>query len=296
MRVPRWLLAITRYSTLLLVTGCAPSADPLADQRSEAATDRSLHQLQSRVETGIGAQPADEEPDQSTSKDALAVLGRALEALGGERNFSKLRTGRVRTKVHANFAPLGKGDLECEDSFSLPYQLKRQVQGKIAGEQFNATYVYNNDQSWVKLGTGPVRRQPHPGVLTTFPYSLVSEMLKVKNGDYALSLLDAFDTNGQALPMVRVERNGTWCSDTVFDPETGLALTSAKAVPDAVTGEWIYINTHYDQYVEIQGLMIPHVMTSLRENGEEHMKVNVLSIELLDRIDDSVFARPGDEM
>src|SRR5262249_23048421 len=90
---------------------------------------------------------------------------------------------------------------------------------------------------------------------------------------------------------VKVTRKDHRDIDLYFDKETGLLLKSETRVKDDGSGQEVAQESFYDDYKEVQGTKQAMKFTGKRD-GKVFVEAEATEIELAEKLDASVFAKP----
>ena len=225
------------------------------------------------------------------------VLAQAIEAHGGMGGLAKAAVGRVVIHITGEYQPKLSGEFDLVDTFDLPGHLRRQVDGKGGGKAFHLLYVCNGDRSWAvaeSINGAPVvtefpLREP---VSNIFPYALLSGIGLLRDGKVQLSVKRSFSWDHRPAFVVRVETNGQWFADNVFDAQTHLLISSIKSLPDINNkGEPVKSETHYTDYKSIQDINVPMTVEMFKQ-GKPYLTMKVTQVEFVDRLDAHLFDKP----
>ena len=226
------------------------------------------------------------------TEDPTAIILAAIDAHGGEANFSKANIGQTRMTINGAFQLGMTGQFSKFDKFVLPGKHKRVVKGQAQGQQLDMTVVINGDKAWMQTDGGEPTPLPviNPNQ-SVYPADNLGLLLALREPDFQCAVLPADDMKGIPAHCVRVETAGAWVGDLFFDKETNLLVASRKELFDNTIGEKRSIETYYLAYKEVDGLNLPMLMETVMD-GETTAKIRVTEVTFMDDIDENVFARP----
>ena len=166
----RSALALT---LLLACLGCGSSNEPapftLPNQTGVQSPDN------------VKVSPAD-------SKDATEVIRAAVEAHGGESNFTKANIGQTTMTIDGAFQPGISGQFTKVDIFDLPGKHRRTVKGEVQGQKLDMNVVINGDEAWMQMNGGEPTSLPviNPGQ-GVYPNDNLGVLLALRGPDFQLS-------------------------------------------------------------------------------------------------------------
>lgn len=232
-------------------------------------------------------------PRASAGEEARAVIGRAVQALGGEDKLAKLQA--VRTKAKGTVAlDGGPAPLTTEIVSQWPGRTKTTIQVEIEDETVTIVRVLNGNKAWQHTNgeTQELDEQEvaalQARVHETYVHTLVPLL---RDQAFSLSPLGEVPVGGRPAVGVKVTAKGQKDVDLYFDKGSGLLVKSACWGLNPSLGE-ITRETFYSDYQEKDGLKQPRKFVS-RHNGEKYMEMEVMELQVLDRIDASEFVMPG---
>jgi hypothetical protein len=222
----------------------------------------------------------------ASAEDARAVLDRAIQAHGGAARLERTKKGHLKGKcegIQSN-APF---EYETEEWFDLPARNKRIAEGKSNGVPFQVEWLFIGKEGWKRELPRPAHyfteREPLSSVEGQW-YPVLAVLLLLREKDVWLTSLPDETKDGCVLVGIHAA-NPRRSGDYFFDKSTGL-LKRSKVIERAQES----VETTYDDYREIQGI---HYPMRFKVAGETYSSTFTLSsIEFLDKIDESVFAKP----
>jgi hypothetical protein len=219
--------------------------------------------------------------------DPQIIVEKVIQAYGGAEKCG-WRTGRV--KFHATFKEF---EGEVEDWFQLPGKFKRVIwTAKGVTENPVMSLVYNGDRLWVtgrnksavQLPAGPeTNPTEHFLGLTCNPLHLRDEGRKLK-------ILGEEMVHDRKTVAVNVE-TPSQSRRLYLDESSGLVLRIRARLPKSLSKNEAETETDFSEYRDFQGAKVPTRMTS-RSEGKVVLDTTIMELESLDKIDDSVFAKP----
>ncbi len=220
------------------------------------------------------------------------ILDRAIEAHGGEARLARTKTGHIKSKMVGAYAKQSDFNVTCEETFDLPQRYRRTIEGTVNDKPIHTEYAVNGRRGWIRQGEGPPQDFP---VAENFPlenhwHTFLAQLPLLRNKDTQLKLLGEKQRGPRSLVGIQVvSPRGT--ADLYFDKSTGLLAWTRRPLPSLMGGQQMMGETLYDDYREVSGVHYPMHMKA--SNGDDYFENRTLSsIEFLDKIDESVFAKP----
>jgi hypothetical protein len=220
-----------------------------------------------------------------------AVLDRAIEAHGGEARLAKTKVGRLKAKVEEAGPGTGSRQATWEEVFDLPGRYRQTMEEVGRGEASLLEYVVVGRKGWQRQGQGapqdfPVVEAPAEEHWNAF----LLQLLRLRGKDVKLTALGEERRDGRALTGIRaVSPTGTL--DLYFDTATGLLARARLPLPNFLPGREAASEATYEDYRDVGGVRYPmHVKVTA--GAGQYRDIVLTSLEFLDKIDDSAFAKP----
>jgi hypothetical protein len=126
----------------------------------------------------------------------------------------------------------------------------------------------------------------HSGWVATSLYPLKDSKL------YKLSPLGEVQINGKSAIGLQAVRKGYPDVNMFFDKKTGLLTKLEYRARDLQAGgSEVTKELYLSDYKKVKGALLPHKIT-LKHDGKDLLKAELTSIDVVDRLDDSTFAKP----
>lgn len=228
----------------------------------------------------------------AAADEARDVVTRAIQVHGGETRLAKTTRGRVKAKVDGFFGARGSVRATWEEVFDLPQRYRRSIDGTSAGVPFHEEYGVNGKRGWMRQGQGVPQDVPvaEPLPLGDHWHAVLAQLLLLRDKDARLTFLDEEQQGGRTLLGVRVD--SPQCQANVyFDKSTGLLARARRPLPNMTPGREMIGETIYDDYRDVGSVKYPMHMKATNGNTFS-LNIIVTALELLDKIDDSSFAKP----
>jgi hypothetical protein len=222
---------------------------------------------------------------------AQAVLTKALEAQGGAAKLAKLQaaTAKIKGTFHGMGAAL---DFTGEYASQGADRYKVDIEIEVAGQKLRFVQVLSGNEGWYRYGDDTEAMDPEAlAEAKEEAYAeWVSSLIPLKDKQFTLSPLGELAIEQRQTVGVKVASEGHRDVDLYFDKETGLL---AKIVTQATDdgGQLVSEETLPSEYREFNGIKQP-TKYSVKRDGKLYMETEVTEIQLVEKLDDSVFAKP----
>jgi hypothetical protein len=225
---------------------------------------------------------------------ARAIVEKAIQAQGGEAKVAKLRTMRIKVEGTTDLVP-GQPNLPftMEDTWQMPNRYKTESSFQLMGKKFNQTQVIDGEKGWIQVD-GRVQDLPKDALaeLKEQKYAEDLDRLRVLNEKgIELSLLDEIKVDGTPAVGVLVKSKGHRDVKLYFDKASGLLVKREQRVLDSSSGKEVRQEVVFSDYQEKDGLKHYKKIVALR-NGKKLIDARVIEVELFERLDAKVFAKP----
>ena len=235
---------------------------------------------------GIGS------PARADENEAKAVIDKAIKAMGGEDNLSRIKA----------FVAKGKGTVFF-DGKEIPFtfELKSQgigqyrsaYEGEVDGNKFDGLTVLDGDKGWKRLGEDTKKlegdelaNEKRIAYIDVVPIL----MLPLKSKEF--KVVSAADEKVGDKPTATVVVTGPDGKDFTmyFDKETGLPIRlKGKVVDDE--GKEFTQDTTFENYKDFDGIKVSTKFQTKRD-GERFVDVEGMEFKALDKLEPDTFAEP----
>jgi len=227
--------------------------------------------------------PAADEP-----KD---IIAKAIKAHGGQDKLSKLKAGRSKSKGTIHL--LGGISFTQETAYQAPGKFREVRNMEVSGKQATVIIVYNGKEGWLNVRgkTLSLDGQLLEEIQESIYLSRVVRLVSLTDKEFELSPLGEMNVNGKAAVGVKVASKGRRDISLHFDKVTGLLAKVERRAVDPESGKEYKEDRFMSDYRPVNGVQSPQKLVVHRD-GEKLMELEVEKIEILDKIDDSEFAKP----
>jgi hypothetical protein len=227
----------------------------------------------------------------SRADDIQAILDKAIKAHGGAEKVAKPST--VQTKSKGTIEILGGIAFTEEATIQPPGQLKSVVQIEVMGQNVTVTTVFDRDKGWVQAGGKNMDMDEKLiAVMKDQLYMMsVAKLTALKDKKDDVSLIGDDKVDGRDVVGVRVAPKDHKEISLYFDKKTGLLAKLSWRTTDQMTGQEIGEERIIQEYQELDGLQVAKKVL-INHDGKKFIEAEVLEVKLVDKVDDSTFAKP----
>jgi hypothetical protein len=224
------------------------------------------------------------------------ILGKAVEAHGGEEQILKPRAAKIEGKLS------GRGNQRSWEEFiDLPHRWRRSTHGTLPGKHDTTDLIVNDGQVYARQQDGSVEeRATTPQDQTTNSFGILIALVNIqravgakdKEGSLKLSWLGEKTVRGSAAFGIRVKAESGPPGEWYFDKKT-YRLVKAGSEVTGPGGKTTMVYTFWWDCREVDGVMLPY-HGSVRAGQDETlvMESEVTSVQILKKFDAKVFSVP----
>lgn len=223
-----------------------------------------------------------------------AIIVKAIKAHGGEEKLKALETKGIEIKAKGTIHLLGGFGYTSEAYAQLPGKFKEVTQMEINGMQVTQTVVLNGDEVWIKVNDmiidlgEPLKKEVKEQMYERRAMSLVP-LLKDKK--YELAPLGEIKVGDEDAVGVKVSSKDRRDVSLYFSKATGLLVKTESRAFDFMTNQEVAQEMILSDYVEQDGYKSPRKLVMNRE-GKKFLDKETTEFRVVDKIDESVFAKP----
>jgi hypothetical protein len=226
-------------------------------------------------------------------KDLRAVIDKALAAQGGEATLAKFPAQIM--KGTGKFYGMGEPiDYTIEIASQKDKRFRFGLAMTVMNFDVKIAVVVNGDKGWEKVNDD-VKEMPADEMAEhkeQMHCNAVVSLLPLKDKSYKLATLGDVKVGDQPAIGVRVSKEGRRDVNLFFDKDKGHLLKSEFMVKDIKTSDKEIAQANfYSDYKEFQGTRHPTRLVTERD-GKKFTDTSLTEIQLLEKIDDSMFERP----
>jgi len=225
--------------------------------------------------------------------DLKAVIKKAIEAHGGEQNLAKYKAGVSKFKGTIELGPV-TADVTGETSLQKPDKVKNVLNLDFSGKKLELITVFNGKQLWVN-SMGQTKEVDDEKILNAAREEMqiegagsLSDFLKEP---YELNALGESKVKDKAAIGIRVSKKGQRDFNIFFDKKTGLVVKTEMRTLNAMTMQEITQEKFVLEYQDKAGMKIAK-RVEIQRDGKPFMEIEITDVQALEKLDDSVFAKP----
>jgi len=226
--------------------------------------------------------------------NAKAVIDRAIESHGGQKNVAKLTTAEMKTKSKNHFDHIGTQAITSTDAWRLPGQYRTKNEMSFMGRMRVQTIVINGDHMWININgkTKPAPREFQDELREQIYAESLCKLFPFLQDEFDISLGDEVNVDDQPTIGVRVRVKSHRDVELFFSKRTGLLLKSKRMIvnpndPDEQHTSEMYFRDHKD----IGGLKYFTTFVAFTD-GKKTTEGEIIEIQLREKHDDKLFEMP----
>jgi hypothetical protein len=225
-------------------------------------------------------------------KAALAVVEKAIKAMGGAENLGKVKAATWKSKVKMNFGG-NENDMASTVTIEGLERFRQDLEGDFMGNPTKIIFVVNGDKGWRQFGgqtdalEGEALASQKRGIyIQAIPLTLLplkSKGVKVQSSPDEMA-------DGKMAAAIKVTPPEGKEFKLLFDKETGLPV---KLVAEVVGfgGKETTQEMTFADYKDFGPIKKATKLTTSRD-GQKFMDMEVLEFRVLDKVDPMVFSEP----
>src|SRR5262245_7293841 len=223
--------------------------------------------------------------------DAAKIIEKAVKA-----HFPKgldTKNSAVRTKSKGTIHVMGL-DLEFTNEVSVQApKFKESVELEVMGNKIKVTSVYNGKDAWINANGNEV--PVNDDILNEFKDA--ADIMELMQGVFGKAKNVKFSTVGEAKIKdkpaigVKLSREGKKDITIYFDKSTGLIAKVEMRKKDPMAGQEVNEERFVLEYQELNGRKVAKKV-EIKRDDKPYMEAEVTGVEILEKLDDSEFAKP----
>jgi hypothetical protein len=233
----------------------------------------------------VAASRADEQAD------LQKIIDKAIKAHGLDKSPKhKASTFKIKGVVHTNGMDI---DFTGEYQTQEPDKVRTVTTVTVMGNEIMFTSVFNGDKGWIQVmgNTQEMDKDAIAAAKEDLYAGKVTDLTTLKEKGYKLASLAEKKIGDRATVGVSVSHEGHKDIFLFFDKETGMLLASERQARDAMSGQEYKQETQYTDYKEVDGAKRAF-RVNVKRDGEKFFEGEMTEYKTLDKLDDSVFAKP----
>jgi hypothetical protein len=226
------------------------------------------------------------------AQNARAIIEKGIAAHGGAEQIDKRQAVHAKAKSRLFLSGL-EVPMLMETYVHLPGRFKIIMEMDIQGMKLTMVQVLDGDQGWVSInGKTDAANEAMLAQLkdTQFTERVVRLTPLLRDPDFELTDLGESQFEGQAVLGVKVACKGFNDMRLFFDKATGLLVRTTRTAIDPNMKEVVQEDV-YSDFRDIGGVKRP-MKVRITHDGQKFLEGEMTEVRPLDKLDDSVFARP----
>jgi outer membrane lipoprotein-sorting protein len=230
---------------------------------------------------------AGQAPAAASSKDALDVLAKMVEAMGGRKVLASIKdttlTGTAEVVQMGMSAPITVYQKE-PNKLRIDVDLSALVPGQVFTQAFDGAKGWGtNMQTWANEEMSDVLSKDFSHQAVGNDSLLDPRKLGITYGLKPKATLD-----GKEYIVLEQTLADGHKSSIFIDPETYLPYKSATTSVDPITGGAVETESYLGDYRKVGGLMINHSLRTF-QGGTETMRMTIATVTTNSNLDDALF-------
>ncbi len=226
------------------------------------------------------------------SKDATAVIDKAIKALGGAEKLGAIKAVTYKTKGKAYFAG-NEGESTGTVTVQGMDHLRQEFEADFGGNKFAGVVVLDGDKGWRKFNEmgGELDKDALADTKRTVYLQVVPmNPLVLKGKGFKCELAGEEKVGGKPAVIVKVTGPDGKDFQLSFDKESGLPVKQVAKVRGFM-GDEVTQETTFGGYKDFGGVKKATKMEAKRD-GEKFMEAETSDFKVLKDVDPKTFAEP----
>lgn len=228
---------------------------------------------------------------------ADAIINNGIKAIGGEARLAKARA--TTSNIKGTLISGGKAsEFNVEQTTDGLDRMRSSSEDDVDGNTFTAITVIDGDKGWIKVGDMDVTEMGAEELADqkwgNFRHSVPLTLVPLKRKDLKIKIEAVGDADVGHKPAAGVKVTGPDDKDFTiyFEKETGLPVKAVSDEPDPESpGQEFTQETYFSDYKDFGGVKRA-TKVEIKRDGQTFIKIELLDVEVLDKVDDKTFAKP----
>ncbi|HMF20498.1 MAG TPA: hypothetical protein VKE98_25030 [Gemmataceae bacterium] len=224
--------------------------------------------------------------------DVKALVKKAIKAHGGAANLAKQKSVHVKATGTLDF--MNKLKFSTESFFQEPDKFKNVVELEINNMNIRVIQVFNGKKFWINAmdKTTELKDKKDIAELRENLYvEKLTNLVGLMDKGITLSPLGEVQINDKATIGVRASSKGHRDINLYFDKKSHMLVKSETRTVDFQTKQEVSQEKYYSDYQEMGGVQQPRKLI-IHQDGKRHITLDITSVSVVERHEDSVFAEP----
>jgi hypothetical protein len=224
--------------------------------------------------------------------EARALIERAVKVHGGAEALGRIHADKVKFKgtiiIQGHSTPI-----LVETTTQLPSKYKCVIEMDQNGDKHTIVHVVNGDKIYITLDgrASKVDAAQLAEIRNGLELERAKRLLPLLNDkSYQLAVVEEINVNDRPAVGVRITGRGRKEMRLYFDKEYGLLVRAENRIDDG-KGKEVRQHFFFGDFKEIGGYKRPTKMRTYRD-GKEIMEAELLDAKVLDKVDETEFAKP----
>jgi hypothetical protein len=226
-----------------------------------------------------------------SQEDPAALLDKAIKAVGGEEKLGKLKAYRTRargTLVVENIRLPFTSDVAVQ----LPDRFRTEMRVSVGQRSMSVVQSLTGEKGWSTSDGETKDLEPRmlDQVKEAMYFANIEKLVPLKEKTYTLTSAGEIQVAGR--PAVGLKVSAKDHSDVIFffDKESGLVVKTVRRTQNHKFLD-VLTETFYSDYKDLDGVKTAGKVRVIQD-GQLHMEVYVTEVKVVDKFEDSLFARP----
>jgi hypothetical protein len=223
--------------------------------------------------------------------ESRALIAKAIKAQGGDKLLGGLKAAQLKAK--------GKIHMPMEANFTIevftqePDKTKAVIDVEVGGMTIPVIQVVNGKKGWVSVmgNTTELGEQDVTEAQEMLKVEKVIGLVALKDKSYKLSPLGDAKVEGRDAVGVQVTKKGVRDVNLFFDKQNHMLLKAEYRALDPNKQEVTQEKIFPEYKTLASGLKVPAKMI-MNNDGKRFIDAEITDVMIVDRHDDSVFAKP----
>jgi hypothetical protein len=224
--------------------------------------------------------------------EARAIIEKAIKA--HQIKDKEGKTTAYQGKNKGTLFVMGL-DIEFTQEVAVQYpnKFKETMQLEVMGNKVHVVTVYNGKQGWIKANDNEIKVEKE--VLEEFEnvaYAMtLGNLTGLRDKAFKLSVIGEVQVNGKPAIGITVAKEGKRDVTMYFDKKSNLMTKIERRTRDIQSGQEVNEERLILEYQTVAGRQMPKRI-QVNRDGKKMMDAEVVESQLVERLDDSVFAQP----
>ncbi len=224
--------------------------------------------------------------------DLKDIVRKSIAAQGGEKDLEKYKAGTTKYKGTMHILNQ-KSAVTAEMSFQKPDKMRNAMTIEIAGNTIELVTVFDGKSFWVSTA-GNTMEIKDEKILNEVRESLLVEgggLHEILKAPYELTAIGDVKVKDKDTIGIRVSKKGQRDISYYFDKKTYLVAKTETRSYDSMTGQEVTQEKFILEYQDKDGMKVGK-RVEIQKDGKDFMDIEITEIRMLEKLDDSLFARP----